>query len=523
MKLINAFVALLCLTIFSASGFAQQVITGTVTDAQTGEALPGVSVVLKGTTKGVPTTLDGTYNLELTKEEIQNDSLEFRFLGYKILVKPIGGKTTVNASIEPDQELLGEVVITAIGIEKDKRKLGYSVTEVESDEIMKSRETNIVNALNSKVAGVQVTSTSGSPGASSTVRIRGNTSINGNNEPLYVIDGIPIDNSYRGSNFTDQANRAIDIDPNDIESMTVLKGGAASVLYGLRAANGAIIINTKQGKKGKTNVTFSSTTTFDVVNKLPERQDIFAQGDNGQFIQGSNFSWGPRIDTMFYARDLDNGGLNRDRLVTSNDPLNSGTPAESFDNAENFFETGVTLNNSLSVTGGNEKSTFYLGLADLRQTGIIPLTEFNRTSIRLTGTNQITDNFRVRASANYVTSKADRAQRGSNLSGVMLGLMRTPPSYDLTNGSDDPVEDESAWMLPDGTQRTYHGAYDNPYWSVNKNRNEESLNRLIGFVEANWQPFDWMNIMNRTGVDTYAEQRKSYWDRESNEFTDLGG
>ncbi len=163
MKSINAFVALLCLTLFSASGFAQQSITGTVTDAQTGEALPGVSVVLKGTTKGVPTTLDGTYNLELTQEEIQNDSLEFRFLGYKILVKPIGGQTTVNASLKPDQELLGEVVITAIGIEKDKRKLGYSVTEVQSDEIVRSRETNIVNALNSKVAGVQVTSTSGSP------------------------------------------------------------------------------------------------------------------------------------------------------------------------------------------------------------------------------------------------------------------------------------------------------------------------------------------------------------------------
>jgi TonB-dependent SusC/RagA subfamily outer membrane receptor len=292
-----------------------------VTDAQTGEALPGVSVVLKGTTKGVPTTLDGTYNLELTQEEIQNDSLEFRFLGYKILVKPIGGQTTVNASLKPDQELLGEVVITAIGIEKDKRKLGYSVTEVQSDEIVRSRETNIVNALNSKVAGVQVTSTSGSPGASSTIRIRGNSSINGNNDPLYVIDGIPIDNSYRGSNFTDQANRAIDIDPNDIESMTVLKGGAASVLYGLRASNGAIIINTKQGKKGKTSVTFSTTTTFDYVNKLPEMQSQWAQGQNGQFIFGDNNSWGPLIDTMFYAGIPGSSESNEEFLVPGSDPL----------------------------------------------------------------------------------------------------------------------------------------------------------------------------------------------------------
>ncbi|HKL40915.1 MAG TPA: SusC/RagA family TonB-linked outer membrane protein, partial [Cryomorphaceae bacterium] len=516
MKLFYAFIALLCLTLFSVSGFAQQSITGKVTDAQTGEALPGVSVVLKGTTKGVPTTLDGTFKLELTPEEIQNDTLEFRFLGYKTLFEPINGRTTLSAAIKPDQELLGEVVITAIGIEKDKRKLGYSVTEVEGEEIMKSRETNIVNALNSKVAGVQVTSTSGSPGASSAVRIRGNTSINGNNEPLYVIDGIPIDNSYRGSNFTDQANRAIDIDPNDIESMTVLKGGAASVLYGLRASNGAIIINTKQGKKGKTKVTFSSTTTFDVVNKLPEKQDVFAQGDNGQFIRNINTSWGPRIDTSFYS-------IFGDDVWVSAEDSNATTRARSFDNSENFFQTGVTLNNSLSITGGNEKSSFYLGLADLRQTGIIPLTEFNRSSIRLTGTTEITEKLKVRASANYINSQADRAQRGSNLSGVMLGLMRTPPSYDLTNGSDDPVDDESAWQSPDGTQRSYFDNYDNPYWSVNKNRNEETLNRLIGFVEANWQPFEWMNVMNRTGVDTYSEQRKSYWDRQSNEFTDLGG
>ncbi|MCZ4408753.1 SusC/RagA family TonB-linked outer membrane protein [Cryomorphaceae bacterium 1068] len=516
MKLINAFVALLSLSVFSFSGFAQESVTGTVTDAQTGEALPGVSVVLKGTTNGVPTNLDGEFTLKLSQEEIENDTLEFRFLGYKVLVRPIGGRTVIDAFLKPDQELLDEVVITAIGIEKDKRKLGYSVTEVQGDEIIKSRETNIVNALNSKVAGVQVTSTSGSPGASSVVRIRGNTSINGNNEPLYVIDGIPIDNSYRGSNFTDQANRAIDIDPNDIESMTVLKGGAASVLYGLRASNGAIIINTKQGKKGKTKVTFSSTTTFDVVNKLPEKQSIFAQGDNGQFVRGSNFSWGPRIDTMF------NSSIDDEFLVPASDPT-ATTGARSFDNSENFFQTGVTLNNSLSITGGNDQSSFYLGLADLRQTGIIPLTEFNRTSIRLTGSTQVSEKLRVRASANYITSKADRAQKGSNLSGVMLGLMRTPPSYDLTNGSSNPVNDESAWSEPDGTQRTYHGAYDNPYWSVNKNRNEESLNRLIGFVEASWQPFEWMNVMNRTGVDTYSEQRKSYWDRQSNEFTDLGG
>lgn len=523
MKYAIAFSAILMCSLITFRSEAQNTITGTVRDSQSKEALPGVSVLIKGTAKGVPTGLDGSYKLDITDAELAEDTLVFRFLGYRTEEVLIANRLEINMSLAPDQELLDEVVITAIGIEKDKRKIGYSVSEVESDEIVKSRETNIVNAMNAKVAGVQVTSTSGSPGASSTVRIRGNTSINGNNEPLYVVDGIPIDNSYRGSNFTDQANRAIDIDPNDIESMTVLKGGAASALYGLRAANGAVIINTKQGRKGATQVTFSSTTTFDVVSRLPERQDEWAQGFNGNYIFGENNSWGPRMDTMFYAIDPATNLLDRNLLVPRGDPLASSTLAENFENSRDFFQTGVTLNNSLSLRGGNEKTTFFLSLGDLRQTGIVPLTEYNRTSIRLTADNELRSNLRVKASANYITSHADRAQRGSNLSGVMLGLMRTPPSYDLTNGTDDPVNDESAWMFPDGTQRTYHASYDNPYWSINKNRNEERLNRLIGFVEWNWKPYNWMNVMNRTGVDTYSEERKSYWDAQSNEFADLGG
>ncbi len=523
MKHFYAIAASTLFTLMSLSLIGQTDVSGRVLDSETKEPLTGVSVFIKGTTKGAPTDLEGRYTLTVTDSEFQKDTLVFRFIGYQTMEVPIASQSQINVNLDPDKELLDEVVITAIGIAKDKRKVGYSVSEVESDEIVKSRETNLVNALNAKVAGVQVTSTSGSPGASSTVRIRGNTSINGNNEPLYVVDGIPIDNSYRGSNFTDQANRAIDIDPNDIESMTVLKGGAASALYGLRAANGAVIINTKQGRQGGTQVTFSSTTTFDVVSRLPERQDEWAQGFNGDFVFGENNSWGPRIDTMFYAVDPISGGIDRDRLVPGGDPFASSSRAENFENSRDFFQTGVTLNNSLSLRGGNEKTTFFLSLGDLRQTGVVPLTEYNRTSIRLTADNELRSNLRVKASANYISSKADRAQRGSNLSGVMLGLMRTPPSYDLTNGSDDPVDDESAWALPNGTQRTYHASYDNPYWSVNRNRNEERLNRLIGFVEWNWQPFDWMNVMNRTGVDTYSEERKSYWDAQSNEFADLGG
>lgn len=491
---------------------AQTTISGTVTDSETGDPLPGVSVSLQGTVKGMATGVDGKYSLEVMDDELAEGSLVFSFLSYKREVIRIDGRTRIDVALSPDNKLLDEVVVTAIGIEKDKRKVGYSVSEVSGEEARESREVNVVNSLNAKVAGVQVTSSSGTPGASAAIRIRGNTSINGSNDPLFVVDGIPIDNSYRGSNFTDQGNRALDINPDDIESMTVLKGGAASALYGVRAANGAVIINTKQGKEGETEVTFSNTTTFDRVNKLPAKQRQWGQGVGGQFVEGSNLTWGPRLDTMSYGPE----GL----LVPFNPEAGSAQP---FDHAENFFRTGVTLNNNLSVRGGNDKSGFFLSLSDLRQSGIVPTSGFNRTSLRLTANTKLRHNMQVKASANYIRSNADRPQRGSNLSGVMLGLMRAPASYDLTNGSDDPVDDESAWSNPDGTQRTYHSAYDNPYWSVNRNRNEETLGRLIGFAEFTWQPFDWLSVTERAGVDTYAESRVSYWDRGSNEFTDLGG
>ena len=515
MKLFSTTVVFLFFSFLYHVASAQVQVTGIVTDRSTGVTLPGVSVMLAGTSKGAASDVNGNFVLNLLPEERENGSLDVSYLGYKKQQINIAGRLALQIFLVPDQELLDEVVITAIGIEKDLRKIGYSITEVGGEEITQSREVNIVNALNSKVAGVQVTSTSGSPGASAAIRIRGNKSINGSNDPLYVIDGIPIDNSYGGSNFTDQANRAIDINPNDVESMTVLKGGAASALYGVRAANGAIIINTKQGKAGKTEVSFNTTTTLDMVNKLPSKQDQWGQGSGGQFVEGSNASWGALLDTMRYNGE----GV----MVSRNSPFATDNPVETFDNTDNFFQTGITLNNNFSIRGGNEKSGFFLSLGDLRQTGVVPLTSYDRTSVRLTANTQLRSNMDVKASANFITSNADRAQRGSNLSGVMLGLMRAPASFDLTNGTDDPVNSPSAYTFPDGTQRTFHAFYDNPYWSVNKNRNEEQLQRIIGFVEFNWRPTDWITITERVGTDTYAERRKSYWDGQSNEFTDLGG
>ncbi len=497
--------------------------SGIVRDAETQEALPGVVIQFQRTAEGAITDMDGRFTFSTPADVQVGDSIRFSFLGYQRLAIPIRNAANLEVLLPRNQKILGEVVVTAIGIQRDKRKVGYSVTEVSGSELTESREVSVLNALNSKVAGVTVTSTSGSPGASTAIRIRGNQSINGGNDPLIIIDGIPIDNSYRGSNFTDQANRGIDINPNDIASMSVLKGGAASALYGLRAANGAIVITTKKGKAGKTEVSFNTTTTLDRVNKLPEMQDRYSQGSGGAFIEGSNSTWGALLDTLRYDGDGDYLFDSNGRIVNQSDPTATDARVNAYDNLDNFFRTGVTLNNALSVSGGNEKGSFYFSAADLRQTGIIPLTEYRRTSVRASANTAIRPNLELKFTANYINSEADRAQRGSNLSGVMLGLLRAPASFDLANGFDNAADEEAAYQFPDGSQRTYHDAFDNPYWSVNKNRNEESLNRLIGVAEFSWKPWPWMTITERAGVDTYAEQRKSYWDSRSNEFKDLGG
>lgn len=502
--------------------FGQQVtVKGVVMSASEGEPLIGATVLLKGSTTGTITNLDGEYQLNLP-ESAMGDSLLFTFVGFQSKLIPIDGRTEIDVELSDDAELLGEVVVTAIGIAREKRSLGYAVNEVKSEEISDSRETDVIRAMNAKVPGVQITGTSGTPGSSSAIVIRGNTSGTGTNSPLFIVDGIPIDNSYNGSNFTDQANRVVDLNPEDIESISVLKGGAAAALYGVKAGNGVVVINTKKGKAGVSEVTFSTTTMFDRVNKLPPTQTRFGQGTGGQYVPTSQFSWGPRLDTMRY-NGIPNNASQFGHLVSQNDPTATDREAEVYDNASQVFRTGVTLNNNLSFRGGNETSGYFLSLGDVRQTGIVPNSEFNKTSVRVSGYTKVGKNFKAEGAANYISVDAERTQRGSNLSGVTLGLFRAPPSYDLTNGTDDPVNDTEAYQLPDGSQRTYFSNYDNPFWSVNKNRNREKTNRMLGHVEFSYTPKDWISITNRTGLDHYNTVSKSYWDAQSGEFKAGGG
>ncbi len=517
---------LLMLIIFSASTHAQIEITGSVKDADTGEPLPGATIVVQGSTIGTTTDIDGNYSVFVTSVE---DILIYSYVGYIKEEMTVGPQTIINMDLRPDTKSLDEVIVTAIGIKREKKSLGYSAQEVKGDELIATSQPNIVNSLSSKVAGVEITSSSGTPGASSNIVIRGRTSLGRSNSPLFVVDGVPVDNSYDGSYYVDHSNRAIDINPNDIESVTVLKGATATALYGIMAANGAIIITTKSGEGRGTDrkqITFRTSIGFDEVNKLPEKQYRYAQGfyntSTGavEYSSTVNTSWGPLIDTLRYdgATDylLDQNG----RIVGMSDPTATSQRVVPYENVNDFFQTAIKSDTYLSMSGGDEKGNFHISTGHVNQSGIVPNSEFKRTTFKINGDMQISEKLKIAGKATYANSDGTFMQKGSNLSAVMVGLMRVTPTFDITNGSGDPVNDESAYMLPDGTQRNYFPNYDNPYWSINKNKAFSTVNRLMGNTQIDYKFTPWLNIMYRLGLDYYTDKRSNYLDNNSSDTPD---
>lgn len=534
--LLFSFMLMLAFT-FSESWAQERTVSGKVTAIENGEPLPGVNVVLKGTTTGTVTDIDGNYKLSVPSGD---GSLVFSFIGLATEEIAIGSRSVIDVQMSTDIEELSEVVVTAVGVESNKRALGYSVQNVDAQEIINSRETNLVSSLSAKVAGVNVVSASGSPGAAARITIRGQRSITGSNEPLFVVDGVPIDNSSEGNGVAgvDNANRMIDINPNDIASMSVLKGPAATALYGIRAANGAVIITTKRGETGKPKIVYSTAYTVDEVNRNYDFQNKYAQGrpNEGEFAwngphTGEGFSWGPAISGLEFATDPNNpfapeGGFNAageyifDRngfLVPTGE--GNGIPARAYDNNDNFFVRGYTWDNNISVSGGNENVKYFMSFGRLYQTGVVPNATFGRTTAKATVSAKLAEKLDVTTSVTYSNSGGNRIQRGSNISGVMLGLLRTTPTFDNANGysdGQDAADDPSTYIFPDGEQRSYRaGIYDNPFWTVNKNPFEDEVDRVIGFINPTYEILPWLKASVKVGVDHFTDKRESAFDINS--------
>lgn len=497
---------------------AQRSISGTVTD-ESGMPLPFANVFVEGTTVGTTTDIDGNYTLKVPDGA---STIVVAYTGYGDMKLALGDSNTLSFTMA-EGEVLDEVIVTAVGLEANRRSLGYSAQNVDAEDILGSQETNLVTALSSKIAGVTVGSSSGSPGASANIRVRGSTSINGSNSPLFVIDGVPISNAESGNDVdgVDQSNRAVDINPNDIEDMTVLKGAAATALYGVRAANGAVIITTKKGAAGTPRVTLSATYGIDQVNKLPVRQSTYAQG---RPVGGANthrgpetgegFSWGPAISELEYDGDSEYFFNSNGRLVAAGSDGSNGRSAQVYD-PYTFFDTGNRYDLNLSVQGGNENNTYYVSAGRTSSNGIVPNATFQRNSFKVTTNSKINDKIDVGFSANYVNSGGDRIQRGSNIQGVMLGLLRTSPTFDNGNGREgrDAADDVNTYINPDGSQRSYRaGIYDNPYWTANKNPFKDNVNRVIGYASAGYQIVDWAKLSYKLGLDHYTDRRNGAFD-----------
>jgi TonB-linked SusC/RagA family outer membrane protein len=511
---------------------AQSVLRGTIIDETTKEPLIGVVLQIKGTKEGTATNENGEYELKT------NTPLPFtiiaQYAGYDIKeVEVYEEEAELSFSLKSRQQL-SEVVVTAVGIESERKAITNTISEIKGDKIVKSGEPNVTTALSGKIAGVQVTNSGGSPGGASQIRIRGSASILGNNNPLYILDGVPIDNSVGdlAGNITNSyslaqpSNRAIDINPNDIENITVLKGPAAAALYGIRAANGAIIINTKKGRNltdKKLQVSVSSSFTIDEINRrLQPRQTKYSQGSAGQYSPTNQNSWGALLDTLTYAiasapgqnYDYDKNGI----IVGQSSPYSNGVPVNRYDNEKNFFVKGITQDYNINIAGRSDFGSYYASLGRLYQTGIIPTTDFERTSAKFNGDYEFTEKFKVALGLTYANDGSNnRALGGGYPTSYLRGLANTPVNFDITNGYKRPWEHQDAYQLaptaskPWGASRSFAQGigWDNPYWTLRRNPQKDEVNRFIAYTQLDYTLLPWLKATFRPGIDFYRDYRNS--------------
>jgi len=526
----KSIVFLLFSMFFALNISAQRNITGTVID-NAGEALIGVNITATGTTTGTISDIDGTYSLSVPDGVTE---LSFSYTGYTSQDVAIGNNSVLDVTLSEGLEL-DEVVVTALGIKRSEKALGYAVQEVEATDITRSGASNAVDALVGKASGVQITRSSGSVGGGSRIVIRGVTSLVGNNQPLIVIDGVRVNNeslNAQGSTSgTATSNRLMDLNPEDIESVNVLKGAAATALYGTAGATGVVLITTKKGAAGAEtfNVNFTSQVGFDQITNMIDLQDVYAQGSGGSYRDpstGASGSWGPKISELEYATDPANANAPTSSRAYGPDGTyrydpngflvpkgtGNGNPAKTFNNVDPFFQTGSTLTNSIAIEGGSSTATFRLSLSDLRASGVIPNEEYERKTVKLASTLKPTDELTLGGSVNYTRSDYVRIQQGSNTSGLLLGMLRTPVSFDNTRGfgPEAAVDTREAYQFADFTQRNYRGGggYDNPYWIINNVKGFEEVDRVFGNVQADYRYSDWFGVGLNMGFDMTSDRRQ---------------
>ncbi len=465
-----------------------QTVSGRVTSADEPEGIPGVSVSVKGTTVGTVTDLDGSYTVSIPENA---SVLVFSFVGFRTQEVPVGNRTEINVVLEADVRVLSEVVVTAQNIERNEKSLGYNVQSVRGDVISQRSEPNILNTLQGRVAGVNIGSASGSPGASTNINIRGITSFTGSNQPLLVVDGIIMSNDTDNTQNTlfgsQPSNRLGDIAPEMIESINILKGPAASVLYGSRASSGAIIITTKSGKglQDKTEVTVTSSFNVQDPIHYASLQNDYGQGTTNNYVSTSTASWGPRFGTPGFETVVNTQGEEVPyRLYPNHFDL--------------FFNQGRIWQNGVTLASGSENDNYILGINTTNQEGIVPNTGFDRYNVQLGGNKKLNNGVQIGGNITYVKTKQRNGTAGNGGS-AMGQITRIPRSYDFGG---------TQWQDELGAPIYYNPPSTHPFWSTENEMFDSNVDRVFGNFTVGYDIADWLNVTYRVTADTYTDRRK---------------
>lgn len=481
----------------ATSAFAQNVtVKGVVKDAE-GLPLPGAAVFVPGTTVGTTTDADGAFSISVKP----NIALTVSFLGYESQVFTVGTTNSTHEIILSDSTMLNEVVVTALGVAREKKTLGYAIQDVKGEELLNTRETNITNALSGKIAGLDIIRSSNGPAGSSKIILRGNNSLTGLNQPLIVVDGVPMDN-FTGTGNTgnvdywnrgaDMGNGLQDINPEDVESMTVLKGGSAAALYGSRAGNGVILITTKKGRETPgLGLTISGSVSATTEFTRPQMQSSYGQGDLGEYVNTSTQSWGPEI---------------KGQTVTKWD--GTQTTLQAYDNVDAFFGTGITNTQNATLSQQYGRTGIYASWTRVQDIGQVSQQTLNRNNFMLRGTTTFgkSNKWHFDAKVQYIKTAAEnRPLSGSNLNAnYMLKMYTLPVSLDITDFK--AATDENGNMF-------YFGAKDktgtNPYWTAKYRTNADTRNRFLLNASLKYDFTDWLDLEIRGGSDMYFTENES--------------
>lgn len=521
----KVFTILTVLMLTGLFAFSQnRTVKGTVSGPD-GKPIQGISVQLKGTTFGTATDASGNYEINAPS----NGVLTFSGVGFDDQSLNIAGRTTIDVSMKIATTTLNAVVVTALGITREQKSLGYATQGLNADQVTKGANPNLASALEGKLSGVEIRPSSGMPGASAQIFIRGARFFDGNNAPLYVIDGMPVssdpDFSVGGNGVTgtDYSGRSIDIDPNDIASINVLKGQAAAALYGMRASNGVIMITTKSGKglkKGKAVIGVSSNFQFDVVSRLPKEQNLYAQGAAGSFVQTASTSWGPLISSLpnnaTYGGNVPNAFNNNTPSPQTqgkywNIKKGAWVTPQVYNNPAQFFQTGLTSANNVSISQRGDFGNYYIGLGSTNQSGVMPSSGMNRYNAKISGDYNVSKKFTVGANVNFASTDINKMPSGNN--SYLFEIYGAPVSYDLKG---TPI---SVAGNPYKQIQYRGGTFDNPYWGTRYNNFNEVTRRTFGNAYLTYNPFKELTFRVQSGLDEYTTDRTELYEFGSGPFS----